>query len=175
MLDDTILQGRLTIDAANKVAIHEQLQLGTFDGYAEQGFADFERIANSGTRALNATTETAQAATRAIGTVDSTIAAGKPLLEAFTQDGKDLDSRINDPHVTALVAHLAGMSASGDKMLVDLNVWEHPFLNPEPCTTKKCQFGRYIWPVIKTGLGLGADANQVRLLTGHPLPVSVHP
>jgi len=46
-------------------------------------------------------------------------------------DGKDLDTRINDPHVTALVAHLVGMSASGDLMLADVQWKTHQLLHPD--------------------------------------------
>jgi hypothetical protein len=78
-----------------------------------------------------ALTGTATAATATLGEGKRTIAAAQPLLAAFTQDGKDLDSRINDPHVTNLVAHLAGMSASGDKMLADAQWKTHQLLHPD--------------------------------------------
>jgi hypothetical protein len=78
-----------------------------------------------------ALTGTATAATATLSEGKRTIAAAQPLLAAFTQDGKDLDSRINDPHVTNLVAHLAGMSASGDKMLADAQWKTHQLLHPD--------------------------------------------
>ena len=78
-----------------------------------------------------ALTGTATAATATLSEGKRTIAAVQPLLEAFTQDGKDLDSHINDPHVTNLVAHLAGMSASGDKMLADAQWKTHQLLHPD--------------------------------------------
>ena len=55
----------------------------------------------------------------------------------------------------------------------DFHVWSSPFLNPKPCTDFKCRFGRTGWPLIKDVLGLGADANQVRILLGNPLPVTL--
>ena len=79
----------------------------------------------------DALTGTATAATATLGEGKRTIAAFQPILAAFTQDGKDLDSRINDPHVTNLVAHLAGMSASGDKMLADAQWKTHQLLHPD--------------------------------------------
>jgi hypothetical protein len=89
------------------------------------------RTADSLSGTATALTGTATAATATLGEGKRTIAAAQPLLEAFTQDGKDLDSRINDPHVTALVAHLAGMSSSGDLMLADAQWKTHQLLHPD--------------------------------------------
>jgi len=55
MLDDTILQGRLTIDAVNKVTIHEQNQLSTLDGDIAETFGN----ANATLVTLNGTLTTA--------------------------------------------------------------------------------------------------------------------
>jgi hypothetical protein len=79
----------------------------------------------------------------------------------------------NTANWTAIGSNVAGMTASGNATLADVHIWSHAFLNPAPCADFKCRLGRYVWPVVKSAAGLGADANQIRLLTGHPLPVTV--
>jgi len=62
MIDDTILQGRLTIDATNQVLIHEQNQLTTFD-------ADLANVTGGVDTALASLTGTTDAATESLHTL----------------------------------------------------------------------------------------------------------
>ena len=88
MLDDTILQGRLTIDAVNKVTIHEQNQLSTLDGDIAETFGN----ANATLVTLNGTLTTAngsiadltRSANGVLDTTNTTIGAAQPVLGRAT-------------------------------------------------------------------------------------------
>jgi hypothetical protein len=108
-------------------APHVIAAMDTFNTAAQKLGSTADSLSGTAT----ALTGTATAATATITTAGTTIAAFQPVLAAFTQDGKDLDTRINDPHVTALVAHLVGMSASGDLMLADVQWKTHQLLHPD--------------------------------------------
>ena len=108
-------------------APHVIAAMDTFNTAAQKLGTTADSLSGTAT----ALTGTATAATATLSEGKRTIAAFQPVLAAFTQDGKDLDSRINDPHVTNLVAHLAGMSASGDKMLADAQWKTHQLLHPD--------------------------------------------
>ena len=108
-------------------APHVIAAMDTFNTAAQKLGTTADSLSGTAT----ALTGTATAATATITTAGTTVAAFQPVLAAFTQDGKDLDTRINDPHVTALVAHLVGMSASGDKMLADAQWKTHQLLHPD--------------------------------------------
>lgn len=95
-----------------------------------------------------AATGTAQEATAAIGTVQTTIAQAQPVLESLNQSVQgstkliaDADSRLRDPQIDALLTHIQGMSASGDKMLADAQWKEHELLHPTPAKGIKAFFG----------------------------------
>ena len=108
-------------------APHVIAAMDTFNTAAQKLGSTADSLSGTAT----ALTGTATAATATITTAGTTVAAFQPVLAAFTQDGKDLDTRINDPHVTALVAHLVGMSASGDLMLADVQWKTHQLLHPD--------------------------------------------
>ena len=108
-------------------APHVIAAMDTFNTAAQKLGTTADSLSGTAT----ALTGTATAATATLSEGKRTIAAFQPVLAAFTQDGKDLDTRINDPHVTNLVAHLAGMSASGDKMLTDAQWKTHQLLHPD--------------------------------------------
>jgi hypothetical protein len=108
-------------------APHVIAAMDTFNTAAQKLGTTADSLSGTAT----ALTGTATAATATITTAGTTVAAFQPVLAAFTQDGKDLDTRINDPHVTALVAHLVGMSASGDLMLADVQWKTHQLLHPD--------------------------------------------
>ena len=133
-----------------------------------------KQVAGSLSGTAQAATATLTQAQTDLRTGNEAIAAFQPLITDSGATVHDLDTRINDPHITLLLTHFAGMSASGDATLADFHAWSHPFLNPDPCQGFKCDLKRYVWPAVQTVLGLGADANQIRILTGHPLPVTVH-
>jgi len=108
-------------------APHVIAAMDTFNTAAQKLGTTADSLSGTAT----ALTGTATAATATLSEGKRTIAAFQPALAAFTQDGKDLDTRINDPHVTALVAHLVGMSASGDLMLADVQWKTHQLLHPD--------------------------------------------
>ena len=108
-------------------APHVIAAMDTFNTAAQKLGSTADSLSGTAT----ALTGTATAATATLSEGKRTIAAFQPVLAAFTQDGKDLDTRINDPHVTALVAHLVGMSASGDLMLADVQWKTHQLLHPD--------------------------------------------
>ena len=121
MLDDTILQGRLTLDATNKVLIHEQTQLGTLD-------TDIANLSNKVDTTLTALSGTAQTAstslkaisdhltpledatTRTVGQAGTAIAGLQPVETAATKMLEDGDTRINSPDVTRFLKASADTS-----------------------------------------------------------------
>jgi hypothetical protein len=126
MLDDTILQGRLTIDAANKVAIHEQQQLGAIDGYASHLDREVSNLAGSGSRTLDAITGTARGATDTLSaaqtdlkTLDTSLTAFPPLLERSTATVGDLDALLKDKAVYGTLDNVQSMTSSGSAILID--------------------------------------------------------
>lgn len=80
MLDDTIYQGRLTIDATNHMLIHEQTQLTTMD-------ADLARVTGSVNTTLAALSGTAQTASRSIQDATDHLT---PVLDAATSTTLDV-------------------------------------------------------------------------------------
>ena len=132
-IDATLLQLRLTIDAVNKVAIHEQHQLDTYDGYGAQLFTDFHGLAGKGGTAVDAVTGTANAATGTLhaatadlGTLNGSIAATKPLLEASTATigrlgvaSDDLDTLLKRKAIGELLDQFAGIATHGNAIAGD--------------------------------------------------------
>jgi hypothetical protein len=126
MLDDTILQGRLTIDATNKVLIHEQTQLGAIDGYASHLDREVSNLAGSGSRTLDAITGTARGATDTLSaaqtdlkTLDTSLTAFPPLLERSTATVGDLDALLKDKAVYGTLDNVQSMTSSGSAILID--------------------------------------------------------
>lgn len=72
--------------------------------------------------------DSARAATDA---VPVTMGKLNATVDASTQTVKDLDARVNDPHVAGIIAHADGMSESGDKMLADAQWKTHELLHPD--------------------------------------------
>jgi len=155
MLDDTILQGRLTIDATNKVLIHEQTQLGTIDGYASQISTDIHGVstslrgaADAGRDSAQAATGTLTAATRAIQTVtidaqtaNDLLVQLKPLIVSYTSTGNDLDTSVktfnglmSSPNVTIMLANGAQFTTTAVQLEKKLSQCTlHPTI---PCVLK---------------------------------------
>jgi hypothetical protein len=123
----------------------------------------------------DAGTKAATAATGAIGTAQTTIAAAQPVLTGATKVEGNINAYIEgdmiQKTIPSIAAHLDAGIVTGDAIATDVHVASHPFLNPDPCKTRKCKFGRYVWPVIKTGLGLGSDVNGWERAAGKPLKV----
>ena len=74
----------------------------------------------------DALTGTAQAATTSLGTLDTSVAATKPLLASLTATSdastltiKTFNGRLSDPRVDALLTDFSGMAKSGNGILAD--------------------------------------------------------
>ena len=106
---------------------HTIAAMDTFNNAAQKLGETVDSIADTS----QALTGTANAATVTLQTTGTTIAAFQPVLSHADAAVTDLDMRINDPHVTSLVAHLEGMSVSGDKMMVDAQWKTHQLLHPD--------------------------------------------
>jgi hypothetical protein len=137
-VDATLLQGRLTIDAVNKVAIHEQHQLSTFDGYAARLVTDIDGLSHHADSTLASASQTAQAASRAIGTLNTTIGAAQPLLassNALIQTANktvgDYDFFATDPHVREFITHLDSTMGHIDGTTADVQYKAHILLHPD--------------------------------------------
>jgi hypothetical protein len=123
----------------------------------------------------SAATGTLTAATTTLQTANETITAFRPVLVGATEAEGNINAYIKgdmiQKTIPSIAAHLDAGIVTGDAIAADAHVWSHPFLNPDPCKTRKCKFGRYVWPVIKTGLGLGSDVNGWERAAGKPLNV----
>lgn len=169
-VDTTLFQSRLTIDAVNKVAIHEQHQLNTYDAYGAQLFTDFHGLAGKGGIAVDTVTGTAKAATGALkqaqtdlGTLDGAIAATQPLLGAYTASGLDLDALLKDQSIHRTIGNLdrlslamagttenvQGMTGDGKRVSDDLT---EKYFTPQPWWRK---VGPVAFDGTKIGVSLG--------------------
>jgi len=125
-IDASLKNLRLTIDAANKVAIHEQQQLGAIDGYASHLDREVSNLAGSGSRTLDAITGTARGATETLSaaqtdlkTLDTSLTAFPPLLERSTATVGDLDALLKDKAVYGTLDNVQSMTSSGSAILID--------------------------------------------------------
>jgi hypothetical protein len=89
---------------------------------AESNMAAVNQLAGHLDKTADALTETAQGASVALGTANSSIAALLPLESAYTATGQDLDAviRENSPSLHASLVNVAGMTDNGNGVLVDL-------------------------------------------------------
>ena len=133
MADEDIGVMRSLLVHADLVARHEQQQLSIYDGYGAQLFADFHGLAGKGDTAVDAVTETANAAkgtltqaTTDLGTLNGSIAATKPLIEAGTTTisrvgvaSDDLDALLKKRAIEELLDNLAGITHHGNAIAGD--------------------------------------------------------
>lgn len=120
MLDDTIFQMRLTIDATNKVLIHEQTQLGTIDGYARNLDAEVAGLASHGTIALDAFGGVATEGKQTLTTLTAHIT---PVLDSTTtaiNTGTDYFQK-KQPQFDLLLTHVDDLTVSGNGSVVKFN------------------------------------------------------
>lgn len=103
--------------------------------------AHVNTLADAGTRATSSATLTIQEA-------QATIRAAQPLLASLNQSAQastvllnSANARLRDPQIDALLAHIEGMSDSGDKMLADARWKEHEILHPTPAKGFKAVVG----------------------------------
>jgi hypothetical protein len=127
MVDDTIMQGRLTIDATNKVLIHEQNQLGTFDGYARNLDSEVSGLASHANTTLDALSGSATAATQTLNTASTSLQSATdhltPVLDAATSTTLDVGAATKrllpiEDDADASVKHFDTLLASPDIPLI---------------------------------------------------------
>ena len=121
MLDDTILQGRLTIDATNRVLIHEQAQLTTLDDYARHLDTDLSGLSKHADTTLTSldgigpeTTKTLSQAKTDLGTLNQSLDALAdpqtgiaPVVKDFHGLVRDADGLVTDPDVRRTLGNVA--------------------------------------------------------------------
>lgn len=99
---------------------------------------------------LHKTTDQATALAAALTvdaeTANQTIAAGRPLLEASTLAMAHFDALVTSPDLSQALSHVQGMTASGDKMLADVQWKEHQLLHPDKV---KLTFWGGMWTAAK--------------------------
>jgi hypothetical protein len=89
-----------------------------------------DKTADAGTETLQAASKTLDVGTTTLAEVND---RAVPLMAAYTRSGEALDDLLREnavPLHTTLV-HVAGMSESGDKMLVDAQWKTHRLLHPD--------------------------------------------
>lgn len=141
MLDDTILQGRLTIDATNKVLIHEQNQLGTLDtdiallsthtdatltalsGTAASASQSLQTISQHAASTLDATTTALGSANERIKGLADTQTRMNSVLAAF-------DARLEDPNLAKTEANVQEATAQAAIIAKDAKVEEQKYVYP---------------------------------------------
>jgi len=144
-------------------------------GDVHSATVDLHGAATALTGTANAATGTLTEAQTDLQTANGVIAGLKPLVGDSDASVKTFNAFIGGPMFKTTLPDIAvnfdkGL-VTGDAIAADAHVWSHPFLNPDPCKTRKCKFGRYVWPVIKTGLGIGGDVNGWERAAGKPLNV----
>lgn len=162
MIDDTILQARLTIDATNKVLIHEQSQLDTFDDYGHHLDVEISSLAAHSDTTLDALTGTATTAstslqtltadvTPVLDTTKSTIAdAGTAITTqsvALSKSQADFQKVLTD--FEPVEANAVSITGSGADMMNVADKKFELFMNPPPCRDWKCHIGQTI-EIMKT-------------------------
>lgn len=155
--------------------VEQERQLGIVMTAAAKSITSASQDVHTATVALKGTadagTGTLSEATTTLKTANGTIAAFQTVLDGATKAEGNVNDLLKRKAVGELLDNLAAGTETGDAILTDVHVASHPFLNPDPCKTRKCRFGRYVWPVIRTGLGLGGDLNGWKLAAGEPLKV----
>lgn len=89
----------------------------------------------------------------AIGQVQDTVAGLQEPLQAGAQSLQDLDARISDPHISALLVNLDTTSGNAAAMSTDAQKKFHDLLYPRPCIGSWC-WALTSWRVIKAGSNL---------------------
>lgn len=169
MLDDTIYQGRLTIDAMNKVILHEQTQLGTIDGYARNMDAEISGLVTHVNTTLDSVSGSATQVKETLSTLTGHITpildsanttvtkAGeavdllKPIELNTAKSMADLDLSLVD--VPAVVANAKNITYNFGQTTYDFQLKFHEFMFPAPCLTKWCKVQR-TWPYVKGAASL---------------------
>ncbi len=142
-IDQSLKGLRLTIDAANKVAIHEQHQLTTVDQYASNIDRELSGLSGSSTRTLDALTTTAKSATGTLtaaqtdlATLNGTIVSLQPLESNATATVNDFDALLKSKsiygtldNVNALTANMNGIANDGRRVTDKLT---DDFVTPKP-------------------------------------------
>lgn len=110
MIDDTILQGRLTIDSANKVALHEETQLGTLDSDIATLFGHTDSTLSALGDTATALEGTANAATDTLDATTGTVKSAQPLLNNASTFVADLNTETK-PVITQANTFLVNANA----------------------------------------------------------------
>ena len=119
--------------------------------------AKINDLADAGTGLLVAGTGTVTQAQADLVTLNGSIAATAPLITNSAATVTDLDDflRRNAAHFDSTLANVDQLSGSGAKIGNDLYIYSHPILNPDPCKTRRCAFGRFFTD-LEGGLRVGA-------------------
>jgi hypothetical protein len=155
---------------------------------------DVRALLSAGGRTLDAVTEDAHAVKPAIESVQTTSEAAtgvlaqaqvdlvslnapikslNPLILNAGDAVDDLDALLKDRAVHQTLDNLADTTGSVKGLSSDLAFYAHPILNPDPCKTKKCTFGR-VMTKVGAYAGFGANVGEAVTLF-HPLHVKVIP
>jgi hypothetical protein len=171
MLDDTIFQSRLTIDATNKVLLHEQNQLGTIDGYARNLDTEISGLADHSDTTLDSLAGSAAQATKTLNTASTslqTITDGiTPVLASTKSTVDDVGAAVGSVGTVAegilplesdadaavrglfpLEANAATITGNLGATTTDFQTKFHVFLFPAPCKTFGCKLAR-TWPYVR--------------------------
>lgn len=124
--EKTIFQARLTLDAVNRAAIHENAQILVLDGYARQLFIDLHSAAGSAQETFRSLSGAANSLAGTADEARTSLQDSKPLLENLSKASAastDLlgaaTNRLNDKRIDDLLTYIRSMAESGSGILQD--------------------------------------------------------
>ena len=122
-------------------------------------------------KTTDAATGSVQALTGVLTVAQGTTGAATSLLARTTSTVGDLDVLLKDQAIHRTLDATATTSEQLAALSTDLHIYTHPMLNPDPCKTKTCTFGRVMG---KVGgyVGIAASAFSASQWV-RPLPVKV--
>lgn len=136
-----------TLETAGR---HWDKNLDTLDVQEATLFTNARDLLVASTGTANAATKTLHGASLDLSTLNDSIAATKPLLEASTAAVSDVDRFINQPALAATVGNLQTTTGEFAKTSTDFQNKFHALLYPPPCKGRMC-WAIKAWPIIKGG------------------------
>jgi hypothetical protein len=88
-------------------------------------------------------------------TLNGSIGATQPLVEAYTRSGDDLDKLLRSSGLNQTIAGLGVTSTNMGAITGDFETKFHAILFPSPCKTFGCRLTKEIWPAARELPSLG--------------------
>lgn len=129
---------------AGAATVAMQSQIRQTEPVIQSAALALQNTSDHANTAIDAMTAAGLQARVALGTLNTSIAASQPLLEAYTQSGRDLNAILERPAIPALLnssaslmSNAAGISADGKKITDKLT---GDYLSPQPWWKKLARY-----------------------------------